>query len=546
MQIRIRLIDNFAFISHHIRPDIPKPRISIVTRKSKDKRITMMPFAPGIPELYDCFVASSIKHNIKLDIKFYGGESEFYGGEFELYGVYPVWNVSKMMIQDLETELGLSQEPSKPFPLVREVMQRSIPTDKNNANMEHLCSNYQSKSLEKPDAKASGWKMPGGVEVGMGAAAGAILENVVENDAKADRENGSGKHNHVGVGGGCSMDTSSEGQTIKEPTLWRDEDILMNIAEKVVEVVEMCAEVNKVMGRKNKKRTKGINEMQTNQKQAAMMDMYVNKQKENKVDDNNAGNRSKTSDTSGLYSTDGVLSIPQIFSTTMDEIGPKFKSQPKIYGQHKSETGRNDEGNDEAGMKTAMFIDSRSEQEPNIQHMIRVDGGLMTAAETVKGVSEQLRAKRNKAGKGLKQRREMILEDLITDNDKNKLKGKNKKKILFNQFMAFAKSDPDATLKHQDDSQIRAESMPSPLVNTSCVRPVQYNNDMGSDSTPEQDLQSTSDRTNSTIWTPDESSLRSYKSFPDITTEKAFSKTTPHEAIQLAILEIVKEVARGL
>lgn len=412
-------------------------------------------------------------------------------------------------------------------------------------HMEHLCSNYQSKSLEKPDAKTSEWKVPGDVEVGVRTVDGAILENVVENDVKADRENGSGKHNNVGVGGGCSMDTSSEGQTIKEPTLGRDGDILMNIAEKVVEAVEMCSEV-KVMGRKNKKRTKGINEMQTNQKQAAMMDMYVNKQKENKVDDNNAGNRSKTSDTSGLYSTDGVLSIPQIFSTTMDEIGPKFKSQPKIYGQHKSETGRNDEGNDEAGMKTAMFIDSRSEQEPNIQHMIRVDGGLMTAAETVKGVSEQLRAKRNKAGKGLKQRREMILEDLITDNDKNKLKGKNKKKILFNQFMAFAKSDPDATLKHQDDSQIRAESMPSPLVNTSCVRPVQYNNDMGSDSTPEQDLQSTSDRTNSTIWTPDESSLRSYKSFPDITTEKAFSKTTPHEAIQLAILEIVKEVARGL
>jgi hypothetical protein len=132
------------------------------------------------------------------------------------------------------------------------------------------------------------------------------------------------------------------------------------------------------------------------------------------------------------------------------------------------------------------------------------------------------------------------------DNDENKLKGKNKKNIPFNQFMAFAKSDPDATLKHQDDSQLRAKSMPSPLVNTSCVRPVQYNNDMGSDSTPEQDLQSTSDRTNSTIWTPDESSLRSYKSFPDITTEKEFSKTTPHEAIQLAILEIVKEVARGL
>jgi hypothetical protein len=124
MQISVRLIDNFTFISHHLRPDIPKPRISIVAFKSQDRATTMMPFAPGIPELYDCFVASSIKHNIKLYNPYGNG----------LNGIYSLCDVSKVMIQDLGTELGLSQGQSNPFPFIQTVMQRSTPTVKTNAH----------------------------------------------------------------------------------------------------------------------------------------------------------------------------------------------------------------------------------------------------------------------------------------------------------------------------------------------------------------------------------------------------------------------------
>jgi hypothetical protein len=533
MQISVRLIDNLTFISHHLRPDIPKPRISIVTRKSEDQgTTTMMPFAPGIPELYDCFVASSIKHNIQLHNN--------YGEEF--YGVYPVWGVSKMMIQDLETELGLSQEPSKPFPLVREVMQRSTPTDKKNANMEHLCSNYQSKSFEQLDAKTSGWKIPQDAE--MGAATETTVENVVKNDTKVDRENDNGKHNHIRINVDCNMDTSSEGQTTQELAVGRDGDILVDIAEKVV---EMCAEANKVMRREERKRTKGINEKRTNQKKAAMKAIYLNKQKENKIDDNNTGNQSKTSDTSGLNSTDGVLSVPQIFSTPMNDIGPKFKSQPKRYGRQKTETDRPNEGIGKVGIETASSIDSSSEPEPDIQHTTRIGKDLMMAARMVLEAGEQLRAKKKKAGKGHKQRRDMILDDLMEGDDRS-MKENNKKdtKIPSSHFISSVKSNPDAASEYQDCPQLRKKFTPSSLVINSCARPVQHKNDMAFNYSQDQDFQSTHDRTNLTMWTPDESSLRSYQNSPDVTAEQIFSKPTPQETIQLAILEIVKGVARGL
>jgi hypothetical protein len=520
IQISVRLIDNFTLISHHLRPDIPKPRISIVTRKSEDTRTTtMMPFAPGVPELYDYFVASSIKHNIKLN-DFYGSESKFYGGgEYEFHGVYPVWNVSKVMIQDLETELRLSPGPSKPFPLAREVMQRSTPTDK-------------------------------------------------KNDTKVDRENDIGKHNHTRIDVDCNMDTSSEGQTTQEPAVGRDGDILVDIAEKVMEmcadankvmrrdedilvdiaekVMEMCAEANKVMRREERKRTKGINEKRTNQKKAAMKDIYLNAQKGNKIDDNNTGNPFKTSDTSGLNSTDGVLSVPQIFSTPMNDIGPKFKSQPKRYGRQKTETDRHNEGIDEVGIETASSIDSSSEPESDIQHTTRIGEDLMVAARMV-DAGEQLRAKKKKAGKGHKQRRDMTLDDLMEDDDRiMKENNKEDTKIPSGHFISSVNSDPGTTSEYQDGSQLRKKSTPSSLANNSCARLVQHKNDTTFNPSQDQDLQSTHDRTDLTMWTPDESSLRSYQNSPDITAEQVFSKPTPQETIQLAILEIVKEVARGL
>jgi hypothetical protein len=536
MQISVRLIDNFTFISHHLRPDIPKPRISIVTRKSEDKRITMMPFAPGIPELYDCVVASSIKHNIQLD-NLYGSESGFYSTKSEFHGVYLVWNVSKVMIQDIETELGLSPEPSKPFPLARELMQRSTPADKK----EHLCSNCQSKSFEL-DAKTSGWKIPEDAE--MGAATETTVENVVKNDTKVNRENDNGKHNNTRTDVDCNMDTSSEGQTTQELAVGRDGDILVDIAEKVM---EMCAEANKVMRREERKRTRGINEKRTNQKKAAMKDIYLNKQKENKIDDNNTGNQLKTADTSGLNSTDGVLSVPRIFSTPMNDIGPKFKPQPKRYGRQKTETDRHNEGIDEVGIETASLIDSSSEPEPDIQHTTRIGEDLTMAARMVLDAGEKSRAKKKKAGKGHKQRRDMILEDPM-ENDDRSMKENNKKdtKIPSGHFISSVKSDPDATSEYQDGSQLRRKYTPSSLVDNSCARLVQHKNDTTFNSSQDQDPQSTHDRTDLTMWTPDESSLRSCQTSPDITAEQLFSRPTSQETIQLAILEILKEVARGL
>jgi hypothetical protein len=203
-------------------------------------------------------------------------------------------------------------------------------------------------------------------------------------------------------------------------------------------------------------------------------------------------------------------------------------------------------GKYEDGMETVPLIELSPDKELGIQNTIWIDEDVLMTAKMILDSREQLRTKKKRARARLKQKGDMILEDQMRDDDK-KMNEMNKEdtEIPSSQFIAVDESDPGAAPECQDDSQLRSKSMASLQVRNSCARSVQYKNDIASQSTQDQDLQSADDRTDSTMWTPSESGLGSSQNSLDINTEQAFRKPTLQE-IQLAILEIVKEVARGL
>jgi hypothetical protein len=483
MQTNVCWIDNLKLMSHHIRPDISKPRIAIVTCQSGDtKSCLIMPFAPGIPELYDRFVASSIKHHISLNS----------WGNTGLHGLYTLWRVSNAMVEDVATELKLPQDESNPYPFLRVVMEGSASRDKKSENTEDFCFNCESKNFPKTDGKTTGWNIQENVQVEMGLATDTTVENVRENDVKANRENNDVNKNHPEIDDGINIDTASEGQTMKEPALGRDGDMMMDIAEKVVDVVEMCMGVKKVMRREKKQRAEEMNEMQEIKQKEAMKD----KMKGNMVDENNACRQFKTSETSKINPIDCAPSAFRHFNTPMDDSGPTLESLPTHCGQNKIKPDRNNE----ADMQTVPLVDSRSEQEPGIQHTICVgEDVLMAVTKLMLDAGERLRAKKRMA----------VAEPKQTENDDKTKMEENTNKISHIFFSPFSKSHPDGAPEYQDGSGLRLKSMASPQTNNWCSRPVQYKNDMASNSTTEQD-QFTEGRTNSTIWTPGESSLCSY------------------------------------
>jgi hypothetical protein len=162
-----------------------------------------------------------------------------------------------------------------------------------------------------------------------------------------------------------------------------------------------------------------------------------------------------------------------------------------------------------------------------IQNTIWTDEDVLMTAKMILDSGEQLRAKKKQAEAGPKQKGDMLLEDQMKDDDKN-MNEMNKKdtEIPSSQFIVVDQSDPDAAPECQDGSQLRSKSMASLWVRNSCAKSVQYKNDIASQSTQDQDLQSTGDRTDSTMWTPSESGLGSSQNSLDINTEQAFRKPT--------------------
>jgi hypothetical protein len=274
----------------------------------------MIPFAPGVPELYDLFSVSCVKHSVHLRK----------GYDTGLHVLSMLWIVSCVMVEGVAAELSLPQEQHNLYEFVRVVMQKGTCLDKKNANTENFGSNCESKSFQQLDAKTTGWEVPKDVDVEMGTATGTTMGTVVQDDMKAARENENENRNHLEIDDDISINRASEGQTMKGQPLGRHGDIMMDFTEKVVEVVDMCKEIKSVMRREKKKRAKGIDKMPENKPKSLMKGKCIKKKKGNNVEENNSCHQFKTSNTSNLDSTDSQLS-----STPMDDIGPKFESQPK-------------------------------------------------------------------------------------------------------------------------------------------------------------------------------------------------------------------------
>jgi hypothetical protein len=82
----------------------------------------MIPFALGVPELYDLFSASCVKHSAHL----------CKGYDTRLHVLSMLWIVACVMIEGVAAELRLPQEQHNPYEFVRTVMQKGTCPDKKN------------------------------------------------------------------------------------------------------------------------------------------------------------------------------------------------------------------------------------------------------------------------------------------------------------------------------------------------------------------------------------------------------------------------------
>jgi hypothetical protein len=288
------------------RPDISKPQISIFSYMDDCRRARCVPFSPGIPELYSLFT----KHKLNQV------------GDTPLFAMSYLWYVSHGMVNDFQHTFVNTNDNMDHF--IRETLQRSIRPGGNARTTDRSTLTNQSHASVQWHDDSKEQLAP--IDVGIGMKPVENMEQEKEKTTKALAENGTDIEYETETE--SCMESGSQTETELALDNETGGDILMDFAEKVVEVMDMCKDVKSILGAKQKLKRKRTRPMMVRRTKPSIEETGKNTMKGKNKGGPNGSHQSKASGTSNLK------------STVKDCMNPSFMSMQGISPQNHATNNR--------------------------------------------------------------------------------------------------------------------------------------------------------------------------------------------------------------
>lgn len=234
-------------------------------------------------------------------------------------GFYLLWEVSHRMVNDLQTELKYVKTEDNIDHFLRETMQRTTLPGGNSPTTDQptLINKYHTRA--QSDYNSTRQFVMTNVEMGMKTTANIGDKNVNMNAEEAYEQNENGRE--------YQMEPESETETENNQDNHIEENILMEFAGRVMEVIDMHKDVKTILGAKMTKTRNRSKQMRIRRMKESIQERNVKKTKEKKKEGTDSFHRSKASSTYGPKSTVKFHAGLKHRATSMQETSSIASSQ---------------------------------------------------------------------------------------------------------------------------------------------------------------------------------------------------------------------------